>query len=111
MGLLHQLLIVGADHPSLREGLARFNEAIGELHSIGPQPRQLTHHGAPHTAGGRLAAVYLGRVIAAAQCSVSGKLHIAVLPEFHGMGIAEELSSVWTIRAQRANYGAVPHSA
>jgi GNAT superfamily N-acetyltransferase len=111
MGLVHQALIVGADHPSLHEALAHFNEAIGELHSLGLQHRHPTHVRAPHATGGRLAAVYHGQVIAAAQLSISGKLHIAVLPEFHGMGIAEELASVWTSRAKQAGYGMVPHSA
>lgn len=111
--LLDRLLIVGADHPSLLEAYEQFNAAIGELHSLEPEPDPATQSDAVHPrksptskgfSGFRLAAMVNGHIIGAARVNVSGDLRIAVRPEYRGRGVATELSVACVTRARLWGY-------
>jgi GNAT superfamily N-acetyltransferase len=108
-----QLMIIGADHPSLHEALEEFDAAIGELHCLDPAPfraptsdpqfRRSTSLSESFS-GFRFAAMLNGRIIAAAKVDENGDLSIAVLPAFRGQGVATQLSVACVARARLHGY-------
>jgi hypothetical protein len=109
--LLHQTLIVAADHPSLCDAFAPFNKAVGELHSFEIRLGKNVQHPHRDGQGVRLAALYLGQVIATAEMIALGKLQIVVHPDFRETQIADHLSAAWAARTGVFTYSPVPHSA